>query len=83
MIRLSGPAPFSKALPPAIRSVRVDARICHFCGACVAVCPPDALFLADTQLRVNPALCVGCGKCVTLCPVGALTSEAKTHAAVI
>ncbi len=50
----------------------VDRNLCHFCGACVAVCPPDAIFLVDTWLEIK-ANCTGCERCVTVCPVRALS----------
>jgi ferredoxin len=50
----------------------VDYDLCHYCGACVAVCPPDALFLTDARLEVMDA-CTGCGRCVKVCPVFALS----------
>lgn len=49
----------------------VDYSLCHECGACVAVCPPDALFLSH-HLTVNQETCTGCDRCVKYCPVQAL-----------
>ena len=46
---------------------------CHSCGACVAVCPPDSLFLLDYHLTVNQETCTSCERCVKLCPVQALS----------
>ena len=50
----------------------VDRSLCHYCGACVAVCPPDAIFLVDTWLEIKDS-CTGCERCVTMCPVRALS----------
>ncbi|MBI5670568.1 MAG: 4Fe-4S dicluster domain-containing protein [Chloroflexi bacterium] len=45
---------------------------CLSCGACVAVCPPDALFLHDLHLTVNHQTCTRCDRCPAMCPVHAL-----------
>jgi ferredoxin len=50
----------------------IDYELCHCCGACVAVCPADALYLADTRLEVRDS-CTGCGRCAKICPMRALT----------
>ncbi len=50
----------------------VDHDLCHYCGACVAVCPPDAIFLVDTWLEIKEN-CTGCERCVAICPVHALS----------
>lgn len=83
MIRLNG-QPRPTDAPPSVaraaQAVSVDARVCHACGACVAVCPPDALFLSDTRLGIDGARCTGCRRCVTVCPVGALVMAQESHA---
>jgi ferredoxin len=52
--------------------IAVNRDRCHYCGACVAVCPPDALFLVDTWLEIKET-CTNCERCVTVCPVRALS----------
>jgi len=54
------------------KTVAVNYDLCHYCGACVAVCPADALFLNDTRLEVNDA-CTGCERCAKVCPMHALS----------
>ncbi|KXK48242.1 MAG: Electron transport complex subunit RsxB [Anaerolineae bacterium] len=51
----------------------IDQDLCYSCGACVAVCPPDALFLRDIRLTVDQATCTDCNRCVAMCPVHALS----------
>lgn len=50
----------------------IDHKLCLSCGACVAVCPPDSLFLQDIHLTVDHTTCTRCDRCVTMCPVHAL-----------
>jgi ferredoxin len=61
-----------------IKTIAVNYDLCHTCGACVAVCPTDALTLSDTRLEVKDA-CTGCGHCAKVCPAHALSVvEGKT-----
>jgi ferredoxin len=55
------------------KTIAVNYDLCHSCGACIAVCPADALFLNDTRLEVNDA-CTGCERCAKICPMHALSS---------
>ncbi len=52
-------------------SVNVNRYKCGYCGACVGVCPEDALELVETWIEVDKN-CTGCGICAKICPVGAL-----------
>ena len=51
----------------------IDQELCLSCGACVAVCPPDALFLNNIHLTVDQDTCTSCERCVVMCPVHALS----------
>ncbi|MCC7447144.1 MAG: 4Fe-4S binding protein [Anaerolineae bacterium] len=55
------------------RQVVVNRNLCHICGACIAVCPANALFLADTWLHVREKACTGCERCAKVCPSDALS----------
>jgi ferredoxin len=46
---------------------------CHGYGDCAAVCPEDAICLADGIARVDVTKCIGCGLCAKQCPVNAIT----------
>jgi ferredoxin len=50
--------------------LRIDKNECDQCGACVGVCPGNALVLTE-EIKVMPERCIACGRCVTLCPHGA------------
>ena len=53
--------------------VNVNYALCHFCGACVAVCVQDAMFLRNSALVIHHGLCTSCERCLKVCPVHALT----------
>ena len=61
----------------AVRSsiVVVDYDHCSYCGACVAVCPPDCITLHDATLLIDTDSCTLCRRCLPACPTGALTLQ--------
>ncbi|MBK8021562.1 MAG: 4Fe-4S binding protein [Chloroflexi bacterium] len=64
--------------PSITRQLQIDYDRCCSCGACVAVCPPDALFLKSLNLTVDQAICTSCERCIPACPVQALSLIPKT-----
>jgi electron transfer flavoprotein alpha subunit len=53
----------------------IEKKICNGCGACIDVCPYDALSLEDNVAVVNEK-CNFCGACVDdVCPVDAIKLE--------
>ena len=54
-------------------AVTIVKEKCTGCGACVDVCPVDALKLEDDKAVVDPETCIDCGTCVDECPVEAIT----------
>ncbi len=57
--------------------VKNNSNKCLYCGACVGVCPSEALTLKDTRIIVNMEKCISCGACVKICPVGAMSLPEK------
>jgi len=53
--------------------LRVDKTKCQGCGACVNVCPAQAISLIDDIASIDTKKCVECGKCVAVCPAGAIS----------
>lgn len=51
--------------------IRYIRKKCDFCGTCVAVCPHDAIELAENDLLILER-CTVCKKCVYVCPLQAL-----------
>ena len=58
-------------------STKNNSSKCLYCGACVGVCPTQAIVLKDTRIFIDDKKCINCGACVTICPVGAMISEKK------
>ena len=52
---------------------------CDFCGTCVAVCPVDAIEMAEADLKIIPETCIDCDICIWICPIDVLESD-KTPA---
>ena len=54
--------------------ITIKSEACNICGACVAICRQNALFLFNTTLQVNDR-CNDCKVCVNVCPLGAIIPE--------
>lgn len=48
-------------------AAKIDSSKCTGCGACVEVCPVDAIKLDNGKALVGDE-CVECGACVNECP---------------
>jgi thioredoxin reductase (NADPH) len=58
--------------PPSLHPV-IDPAVCCGSGACVRVCPEDAIGIINHKaVLINPAHCIGHGACAPACPVGAI-----------
>ncbi len=57
-------------------ATKVDLEKCEGCGACVDVCPTEAITLNDDDKAVIDAeLCTDCGACADECPTEAIILE--------
>lgn len=54
-------------------SPSVVQKNCTGCGACVDVCPQDALEVVDGTITLDTAKCAGCGECIIACAQDALS----------
>lgn len=49
---------------------------CTYCGECVAVCPPNVIWLSgendEKTLTLSYCGCIFCGRCEEVCPYGAI-----------
>ena len=53
-------------------AAKVDPDACVACGACVEVCPADAIAMEDVAV-IDEDACLECGACVNECPQSAIT----------
>ena len=53
----------------------VDKDSCVGCGACVDVCPNEAIKMVDGIAVIDPDACIDCGVCVDACPNGAISMK--------
>jgi len=69
---IKGEVPQMRACGPCSSLVAtVDAARCTGCGACVAVCPMEAIAV-DVVASIETSNCAGCGVCVDACPQEAI-----------
>lgn len=55
--------------------IEVDSKRCFDCGACLSLCPVNAIsFKEDFSVVFDQEKCIGspCGTCVDMCPVRAI-----------
>tara|TARA_B100000287_G_scaffold433548_1_gene495549 strand:+ start:190 stop:387 length:198 start_codon:yes stop_codon:yes gene_type:complete len=52
---------------------KVDENLCYGCGACIALCPTNALELEKRLAIVDQKDCTLCEYCIPSCPVSALS----------
>ena len=56
----------------------VEKNYCVACGACVKVCPMNAISINNGIFAVvNADKCVGCGKCAKVCPASTIEMIAQ------
>lgn len=62
------------SIQPLSQDIRRNEERCTHCGACLAVCPTDALRLERDTMRVlfDETECVACELCVRACPPRAM-----------
>lgn len=50
----------------------IDPDSCNGCGACIDVCPDQAINLIENKAVINESLCSDCGVCENACPQDAI-----------
>ena len=59
---------------PLSQDVKRDDDLCTHCGACVAICPTEALYTDKKTMKVifDADKCIACELCVKACPPRAM-----------
>src|SRR5690554_3478346 len=52
---------------------------CIACGACIRVCPHDAIYLEHNKAQIDRAKCTNCGLCAEVCFTGALEFVGRSY----
>jgi ferredoxin len=60
-----------------------DVQKCVGCGACIEVCPVDAITLDNGLAVVDEQWCIGCGVCATRCGYDAFTIRYRNDPAAV
>lgn len=62
-------------IQPLERDVVRDEDTCTHCGACINICPTEALTMhaESREVSFDPDDCVACGLCVPVCPPRAMS----------
>lgn len=54
-------------------AAKVDRKKCTGCGACVEVCPVEAIKMVNDVAVIDENECTECGLCVDECPEDAIS----------
>ncbi|MCF7801839.1 MAG: 4Fe-4S binding protein [Candidatus Marinimicrobia bacterium] len=63
--------------------IHIKENKCDFCGTCVAVCPVDAIEMAEADLKIIHETCIDCDICVWICPIDVLESRENPEEEVV
>lgn len=56
-------------------TVYIDRERCIGCGACVDICPMEAIHLVNGIAQIDYSLCRECEACIDTCTTGALSTR--------
>ncbi len=57
-----------------VETISRDEEKCVHCGACVSICPTEAIkFNGEMKVVLEKDKCIHCGACVRVCPTQALS----------
>ncbi len=53
----------------------LNPKFCTKCGACMAICPEDAISFVEGVVTIDAEQCAGCGQCVASCDYNCLNVD--------
>lgn len=60
------------------RIASVNQKVCVACGACMNVCPRQAIAVwKGCHAKVDMNGCIGCGICMKTCPANCISIESR------
>ena len=59
--------------------IQINQYVCDLCGACIGVCPVDAIAIEFQALIFDHVVCIDCRNCVKVCPVRALSENSRKN----
>ena len=64
-------------IQPLDQDVTRNEKTCTHCGACISVCPTEALTIERKTMRIvfDPSKCIACELCVRACPPRAMRAK--------
>jgi ferredoxin len=63
------------SIQPLSKDIEVNWEKCTQCGACVSICPTEALYIKDRktmEVAFDPEKCIACELCIRPCPPRAI-----------
>ncbi len=57
--------------------------LCNGCGACVPICPVNAITMEEGKAKIDPFQCTGCSACIPVCPQEAIDFKNATAKQII
>ncbi len=63
------------SIEPLSKEIKVNWDKCTQCGACVSICPTEALYIKDRrtmEVAFDPEKCIACELCIRPCPPRAI-----------
>lgn len=55
--------------------LKINKTKCAGCGACVQVCPKNAISIKNNKAVIDQNKCNKCNKCKEICPLDAIEQE--------
>jgi len=55
----------------------IDKNKCVGCGACIKICPVEAISMKDGKAEIYMDKCIRCGKCHDVCPKEAVRHDSE------
>ncbi len=64
-------------LEPLSKDIKRDEEKCTHCGACIVICPTEALYAEGSERKIifDSDKCIACELCISACPTRAMVLD--------